>query len=241
MAALERPGRNEAGGGYSILDERPLVSMIVPGLNNAAIITRCVESILASRYMRMEVILVDHGSTDSTARIMAGLAAEYERVRFLGPKNEGHAAIVARGVAAALGDVVMLVDAEAICGPETVHRMLQGFDHRKVGAVIGRSRPLCGQRVLDWVLAAACQISPKVARRTLPRLSRQRLQPGAVVAFRSAVLAQSGGLNEYIVANVDLVLRVYEAGYRRRESRVTGQAPATSKSETHSRRRVRCG
>ena len=48
---------------YSIVSSQPLVSIIVPGYNEAVVICKCVESILASRDRKLEVILVDVGST----------------------------------------------------------------------------------------------------------------------------------------------------------------------------------
>ncbi|MGJ3191363.1 glycosyltransferase [Paenarthrobacter sp. FR1] len=120
---------------YSLIDERPLVSVIVPGCNHAEVINQCVESVLASRYLRMEIVLVDGGSTDSTARIMQGLAQQHDRVRFLSDAPAGEGAALARGMDAALGDILVVVEAEAVCASGTLLHLLEGFDHPKVGAV----------------------------------------------------------------------------------------------------------
>jgi cellulose synthase/poly-beta-1,6-N-acetylglucosamine synthase-like glycosyltransferase len=49
---------------------RPLVSIIVPAYNEEKVIANCVESILASDYRNIEVVLVDDGSTDNTYMVM---------------------------------------------------------------------------------------------------------------------------------------------------------------------------
>ena len=59
----------------TLRDEWPSVSIIVPAFNEATVIENCVRSIQLTRYDRYEVILVDDGSTDNTAELMAGLAA----------------------------------------------------------------------------------------------------------------------------------------------------------------------
>ena len=61
----------------TLCDDRPLVSVIVPAYNEAAVIVNCVRSVLATTYQNIEVILVDDGSTDETA----GIIRELRRLR----------------------------------------------------------------------------------------------------------------------------------------------------------------
>ena len=50
------------------LDDEPLVSIIVPGYNEEKVLGACISSILASSYQHFELIMVNDGSTDSTAK-----------------------------------------------------------------------------------------------------------------------------------------------------------------------------
>lgn len=61
----------------------PRVSVLIPARNEAASIRACVESALASEGVELEVVVLDDDSTDATAAIVAGLAAEDPRVRLL--------------------------------------------------------------------------------------------------------------------------------------------------------------
>ncbi|MDR6986414.1 cellulose synthase/poly-beta-1,6-N-acetylglucosamine synthase-like glycosyltransferase [Paenarthrobacter nitroguajacolicus] len=216
---------------YSVLSERPLVSVIVPGYNEAVVITKCVESILASRYLRLEVILVDDGSTDSTAQIMAGLADQYDRVRFLSQSNAGKGAALNFGIAAAQGDILMFVDADGIFAPDTLMNMLEGFDHPKVGAVCGDDRPVNLNRVQTMMLAVLSHVGTGLVRRALSLLHCLPIVSGNIGAFRSDLVRQLGGFHEDTLGeDLELTWRVYKAGYRVRfqpKALVYAESPST--------------
>ncbi|MFE4194470.1 glycosyltransferase [Paenarthrobacter sp. NPDC056912] len=226
---LYRP--NPARHRYSVLSERPLVSVIVPGYNEAVVITKCVESILASRYLRMEVILVDDGSTDATASIMAGLAEQYDRVRFLSQENAGKGAALNRGISAAQGDVLMFVDADGIFAPDTLMHMLEGFDHAKVGAVCGDDRPVNLNRIQTMMLAVLSHVGTGLVRRALSLLHCLPIVSGNIGAFRSDLVRQVGGFHEDTLGeDLELTWRVYKAGYRVRfqpNALVYAESPST--------------
>ncbi|MGA8790276.1 MAG: glycosyltransferase family 2 protein [Paenarthrobacter sp.] len=216
---------------YSVLSQRPLVSVIVPGYNEAVVITKCVESILASRYLRLEVILVDDGSTDSTAHIMAGLAEQYDRVRFLSQTNAGKGAALNYGIDAAHGDILMFVDADGIFAPDTLMNMLEGFDHPKVGAVCGDDRPVNLNRVQTMMLAVLSHVGTGLVRRALSLLHCLPIVSGNIGAFRSELVRQMGGFHEDTLGeDLELTWRVYKAGYRVRfqpSALVYAESPST--------------
>ena len=60
----------------------PLVSILVPAYNAEATLAETLQSALASSYSRLEIVLVDDGSTDATATIAETFARQDERVRF---------------------------------------------------------------------------------------------------------------------------------------------------------------
>lgn len=102
--------------------DAPLISVVLPARNEAANVERCVSSLLAQRYPRLEVIVVDDGSTDATPAILARLAAADARVRVVrgGPLPRGwtgknHA--VFTGVQYARGAWLLFVDADVRLHP----------------------------------------------------------------------------------------------------------------------------
>jgi biofilm PGA synthesis N-glycosyltransferase PgaC len=222
---------NSARHRYSVFSERPLVSVIVPGYNEAVVITSCVESILASRYLRLEVILVDDGSTDETAAIMSGLAQQHDRVRFLSQANAGKGAALNAGIAAARGDILMFVDADGVFAPDTLIHMLEGFDDPKVGAVCGDDRPVNLDRLQTRMLAVLSHVGTGLVRRALSLMNCLPIVSGNIGAFRRDLVRELGGFHEDTLGeDLELTWRVYKAGYRVRfqpKALVYAESPST--------------
>src|SRR4051812_4093224 len=90
------------------------VSVIIPAYNAAALIGGCIESVLAQRTReRYEILVVDDGSTDSTAEV----AARYPRVRVLRQSNAGASAARNLGAREARGWILCFIDADCVATP----------------------------------------------------------------------------------------------------------------------------
>ena len=93
-------------------DEKPLISVIVPVRNGQDYLENCIRSIEAQTYEKIEVIIVDNGSTDRTGEVCAGLAAAYGNVRVLAREDAGVSAARNAGIDAASGELLAFVDAD---------------------------------------------------------------------------------------------------------------------------------
>ncbi len=75
--------------GNSTKDNTPgytnLVSMVIPCYNQAQFLPEAIESVLAQSYPKIEIVVLDDGSTDSTAEI----ASRYSSVRYVYQQNAG--------------------------------------------------------------------------------------------------------------------------------------------------------
>ncbi len=76
--ALKRPRKNAV-----VPSPAPLISVLVPARNEEANIRQCLESLQKQDYPNYEVLVLDDGSTDSTAEIVAGMAARDRRIRLI--------------------------------------------------------------------------------------------------------------------------------------------------------------
>ena len=90
----------------------PMVSIIVPIYNGEKYIDRVVNSILPQLNKKLELILVDDGSTDSSGSICDTYAEKDDNIRTVHKTNGGVSSARNAGIAAARGDYLSFVDAD---------------------------------------------------------------------------------------------------------------------------------
>lgn len=86
------------------------VSVIVPVYNGEKYLAKTLQSILESSYKNIEIIIVDDGSTDSSADIYNEFMKDDERIRLIKQENQGIAAARNTGMANAQGDFISFCD-----------------------------------------------------------------------------------------------------------------------------------
>ncbi len=103
-------------------DERRLVSVVMPAYDEAATIAVVLERVLALD-LRVELIVVDDGSSDDTVAIVEGVGDP--RVTLLRhERNRGKGAAVRTGIHASTGDIVVIQDADLEYDPRDLPRLL---------------------------------------------------------------------------------------------------------------------
>jgi glycosyltransferase involved in cell wall biosynthesis len=109
----------------------PLVSVVVPTYNRAALLRETIDSVLAQTYPAIELIVVDDGSTDHTPDMLAELAqANPERLRVIRKQNEGGTAARNTGLRAAAGDYLSVLDHDDLLLPQKIARQVALFTAR---------------------------------------------------------------------------------------------------------------
>ena len=98
---------------------KPLLSVIVPVYNVEKYLKRCLESILVQSWNDYEIILVDDGSTDSSAQICDLYAEKYEMIRVIHKENKGLSDTRNRGIEKASGEYVYFPDSDDWLEPNT--------------------------------------------------------------------------------------------------------------------------
>jgi glycosyltransferase involved in cell wall biosynthesis len=205
-----------------------LVSVIIPCYNQAHYLGEAIASVLGQTYTHYEIIVVDDGSTDDTARV----AARHAGVRCLRKKNGGLAAARNTGLRASEGDYVIFLDAD--------DRLLPAALEAEVRCL--NSDPNCAMayghvRLIDGAgkpLASPAQVAVE-SDHYFELLRRNFIwTPGAVV-YRRAVLDEVGDFTGSVsaAADYDLNLRVARRHavrcldrvvleYRRHENNMSG-------------------
>lgn len=119
--------------------DRPMVSVVIPAFNEAARIgdsIRKIDEFVRNLPMRVEVVVVDDGSADTTSDIVR--SAQPRNLRLLrNEENHGKGYSVRQGVLEASGEYVLFTDADLSAPIEEMHRLLDVAIHQGADVVIG--------------------------------------------------------------------------------------------------------
>ena len=134
------------------------LSVVVPGLNEAETLPLLYEKLVASLgggEWKLEIVFVDDGSTDGSARICAELHAKDPRFQFLSlSRNFGHQRALTAGLDFATGQAVVAMDADLQDPPEVVLEMIARWKDG-VDVVYAKRRSRQGETAFKKATAAA--------------------------------------------------------------------------------------
>lgn len=89
-----------------------IISIVIPVYNVAKWLTSCIESIINQTYSKMEILLVDDGSTDGSERICDEYGQKDNRIKVIHKKNGGLSAARNTGIDAATGKYITFIDSD---------------------------------------------------------------------------------------------------------------------------------
>lgn len=201
-------------------DYQPSVSVVVACKNESAVVERLVESLTSLDYPsdRLQLIVVDDGSTDGTGQLLDRLAEQrpiHVLHRPLGAGG-GKSGALNAGAGFATGEIVIVFDADHRPHPDVVRRLVRHFEDPTVGAAQGRCEisntgesPLALLIGIDYFAGYLVNEYGRQAMFGLPAYG------GANCAVRATTLRAIGGWNPTSVTeDTDLTIRVLLAGGR---------------------------
>jgi cellulose synthase/poly-beta-1,6-N-acetylglucosamine synthase-like glycosyltransferase/peptidoglycan/xylan/chitin deacetylase (PgdA/CDA1 family)/spore germination protein YaaH len=213
LAAIE--ARREARRAPPPIDPEQFVSVLIPCFNEERVIVDSVRRILASEQVRLEVIVIDDGSSDRTSEVVAAAYGQEPRVRLMTLSNGGKATALNRGLAEAQGEIVIALDADTQFEPLTVASLARWFADPEIGAVAGNAK--VGNRInlaTRWQ-AIEYVTAQNLERRALTSFEAITVVPGAVGAWRRAAIAGAGGYPvDTLAEDQDLTIAIQRDGWR---------------------------
>lgn len=103
------------------------VSIIVPIYNTEKYLEACLDSIKNQTHKNLEIILVDDGSTDNSAKIIDAFAKSDKRVKTIHQKNAGQSAARNRGLKEATGDFISFIDSDDRVDQTFIEKLLAPY------------------------------------------------------------------------------------------------------------------
>lgn len=207
--------------------DKPAISVIMPAYNHQKYVGAAIESVLAQTVTDFEFIIIDDGSTDSTAKVIQGY--HDDRIRFVRQENADAYNVLNRGLTMASGKFIAILNSDDIYHRERLEVLLDSankggavFFFTGVTGIDGRSQPLCDSNH-PWLKGYG--MLEELHRRSSNLLQVFFLGNFAVTTsnffFERGVVERIGTFNPYRYAHdYDFLLRVLKCYGQPRVKRV---------------------
>jgi glycosyltransferase involved in cell wall biosynthesis len=188
----------------------PLVSVVIPAYNAAWCIRRAVDSVLAQDYRDFELIVVDDGSQDDTAAILAGYG---DTVRVISKPNGGLSSARNAGISAAKGEFVAFLDADDWWLPQKLARQITLMGSRPdllFCSTASAVQTPAGERLADW----RCGVATASTLESIFLANAYVAGSGSAVLAKRAAFSQAGGFDESLLSleDIDMWMRLAALG-----------------------------
>ncbi len=194
----------------------PLISIIVPAHNEEKTIKETLESIRKLNWPKdkLEVIVVDDGSTDRTAEIVS----QFHWIKLIKKENGGKASALNVGIKNSKGSFVACVDADSYPDPNALINMFPYFQEDGVAAVTSNIIVRSPKRLIEKLQAVEYSV---IAwnRKLLEFIDAIYVTPGPLSIYRKDALEKIGLFDEKcLTEDIEVTWRLQRAGYKIRAS-----------------------
>jgi GT2 family glycosyltransferase len=205
--------------------QEPLISIIILNWNGEKFIKECIDSVLNTEYSRIEIIIVDNGSTDTSLKIINSYSDSLKLIAH--SQNTGFAAGMNSGIKAAQGEYVVTLNNDLTVDKNWLQRPVEILHaNPEVGIISCRQMVYGKADIIDIVFS-----KPSSYLLPVPVGSDQKYSEhpeyhterevsgasGASVIYRKSLLEQVGGFDERFFAyheESDLQARARRSGWK---------------------------
>jgi glycosyltransferase involved in cell wall biosynthesis len=203
----------------------PRISIVTPSYNHADYIAWTVRSVLLQRYSNLEYVVMDGGSTDATARVLAPYRSLFSH--YVSEKDRGQADALARGFERTTGDIMGYLNSDDMLAPDALHFVAEYFtNHPEVDAVYSHRCLVNAKNQVKgyWILPAHNNYL----------IQRCDLIPQETCFWRRRLFEKAGNIDaSYRFAmDYDLFVRFMNHGVMKRVNRVLGAFRVHDESKT---------
>lgn len=199
------------------IEKYPFISFIIPSYNDGETVGETIKSIFNSyNKENFELFVINDNSTDNTTKVLNDLKKKYKINIIQNKSNLGKVKSINDTFHKTKGELIFIVDADMHINPKAIESMLIKLTEEKVGATTCRYIPI--NKGFLPVMQKVEYAMLSMTQRSHNHYSTPSLWGGCIL-IRRDVFLQVGLLSENaIVEDGDLALKIYESGWKAKES-----------------------
>lgn len=207
----------------SALPYEPLVSVLIPAWNEEIGILSTVTAVMANDYPKIEVIVINDGSTDKTDALIRSFIKNNEgKLKKNGKslvyhykENGGKGKALNHAIEKARGDIIITVDADSIPDPLMIKNLVHYFADAEIDAAVGNVK-VAGEISFLNLLQRLEYLFGFYHKRAHSVMGAEYIYGGACAAFRKATVFDEIGLfdTSSITEDIEMSLRTRYHGFK---------------------------
>lgn len=210
-------------GKHKMLAEyQPLVSVVIPAWNEEVGLVNTVKSVLANTYPKIQIIVINDGSTDSSHELFKSFVNKYKKTNLHSSRkiiykyqqNAGKGSALNFGISIAQGEIILTFDADCYVSKQAITNFVRYFCDPNVMAVVGNvqvgntSSFLGEMQFIEFLFSFYNKKADSI-------LNSIYIIGGAAGGFRKEVFNRLGTYTTgHITEDIELSMRIQEAGMK---------------------------
>lgn len=192
--------------------DSPTVSVLLTVYNGEPYLQETVESVLKQTCENFELVIINDGSTDGTAEVLAQI--DDNRIRLFNQPNRGRPQALNRGLMKCRGEYVAIIDDDDLADPHRLERQVSVLENRPEIDILGSWFERRNEtKTPETIETVETPESDATIRRSLPTYNPLA---HSTITYRKNAVEQVGGYNVSLQSCVDydLWVRLAAAGFR---------------------------
>jgi len=194
----------------------PTISVVIPAYNEGERVAGTIESALNLNYPKdkLEIIAVNHGSSDNTLDVMNRYKDKIKVITYERIGNERKGGAVNFGLKNATGEFFACLDADSSIEPDALNKMLPYFSEERMGAVLPRIIPEKPKTFVQRI--QHCEyIVVFFFKKMMGGIDCLYTTPGPFSLYRKSVVDEVGGFDaENLTEDMELAIRLQKNNYK---------------------------
>ncbi|WP_052807395.1 glycosyltransferase [Risungbinella massiliensis] len=193
---------------------KPLVSVVIAAYNEEKVIKKTIESVLQSDYAKLEILIINDGSTDQTEQVILNHFGSHPNVHVITKANGGKTAAINLGYQEAMGELIVSIDADTIIATNTINLLVRHFQNPEVAAVSGNVKVGNVNNIVTTWQHVEYVTGFNLERRAFDELNCIPVVPGAIGAWRKSAIEEVGYFqHDTLAEDTDITLNLLRKGY----------------------------